>query len=141
MAETSAKQLGDIAITYNDKEAVRALWRAICQTDKLTVIIDHCAYTIGRIMRETSDQTLEDVGFDILNQSIETNSELIVDKFAYTIGEVILKTRKDQTKQRAWQFVNDQIISTNPLVREKYTYTKNRILNEQATNRRTDLRS
>lgn len=127
-AEASAKQLGDIALTHNDTEALRALWRAICQTNHLAVIVDHCVYTIGRVIWETPDQTLEDVGFDIINQSLETNAGLIIDKFAYIIGEIILRTTKDKTRRRAWQFVIDQAANTNTVVRDKYIYTKNRIV-------------
>lgn len=127
-AEASAKQLGNIALTHNNVEALWALWRVICQTNHLALIVDHCVHTIGRVVWETSDQTLEDAGFAIVNQSLETNVELIIDKFAYIIGEIILRTTKDKTRQRAWQFVIDQTANTNTVVRDKYIYTKNRIV-------------
>jgi len=125
--DAAAKRLGDIAIAYNIQEALLILWEAIQETHNLPAIIDACAYTIGRIIWETADLTLEEVGFDLLDKSVRTNSELIIDKFAYTVGQIILETGKDKTRQRACQFVNQHALSANPLVREKYTFTKNRI--------------
>lgn len=126
-ANTAAKGLGDIAIAYNNQEALLILWEVIHETPYLPAIIDACAYTIGRIIGQTADLTLEEMGFDLLDQSVRTNSELIVDKFAYIVGQIILETEKDKTRQRARQFVDRHALSANPLVREKYTFTKNRI--------------
>lgn len=126
-ADISARTLGDIAIEHEDREALLTLWEAICETKHLRAIIDPCAYTVGRIVRETLDPTLEDIGFDIFNRSVATGSEPIVDKFAYTVGEVALRARKGETKQRARKFVRDHASSTDPLVRRCYVYTEHRI--------------
>jgi hypothetical protein len=133
-ADISARTLGDIAIERKDRKALLALWEAICETNHLAAIIDPCAYTVGRIVWETLDPTLEDIGFDIFSKSIGTRSELIVDKFAYIVGEVVLRTRKDKTRQRARKFVNDHALSTDPLVRVRYVYTKDRITRRLADN-------
>lgn len=130
-ADALAKRLGDIAIMHGDEDAILALWKviskAIHEPRKLSAIIDPCAYSIGRIVWETSDPVVEDIGFDIFNKSIDTGSELIVDKIAFIIGEVILRTKKDGTRHRADQFVDMCASSDDPLIREKFSYTKNRI--------------
>ena len=123
----SARTLGDLAIQHHKREAIAALWEAICETKYLAIIIDPCAYTVGRIVWQTQDSVLEDIGFNIFNKSTMTKFELILDKFAYIVGEVFLKTGKGKTRQRAWNFINNQISSPDPSIATKYRYTKNRV--------------
>jgi hypothetical protein len=126
-ADTSARTLGDIAIKRKDQAALRALWEVICETSDLRAIIDPCAYTVGRVVRESPDSTLEDIGFDIFNNSVLARSEPIVDKFAYTVGEVALRATRSKTRQRAREFVRTHTSAADPLVRRCYVYTEHRI--------------
>lgn len=126
-ADLSARTLGDLAIAHKDKEAVLALWQAILDTNHLASIIDPCAYTVGRIVWEGADATLEDVAFDIFRQSTGTKTDLIVDKFAYVLGDVFLKAGRAATRQRARAFIDQHAASPDPMVRRRYSYTKNRI--------------
>ena len=126
-ADTSARRLGDIAIEHRDQAALLALWEAICETSDLRTIIDPCAYTVGRVVRESSDDTLEDISFGIFSNSVVSGSELIVDKFAYTIGEVALRAARSKTRQRSKEFIRVHASDTNPLVHRCYAYTQHRI--------------
>lgn len=126
-ADTSARRLGDIAIEHRDQAALLALWEAICETSDLRTIIDPCAYTVGRIVRESADAALEDIGFGIFSNSVTSESELIVDKSAYTVGEVTLRATRARTRQRSRDFVRVHASDTDPLVRRCYTYTERRI--------------
>jgi hypothetical protein len=126
-ADTSARTLGDIAIEQNDQEALLVLWEVICKTDHLRAIIDLCAYTVGRVVRESLDPTLEGIAFGIFQESVTTHSEPIVDKLAFTVGEVALRAKRVETRQRAREFVHTHSSDADPLVRRCYAYTKNRI--------------
>lgn len=128
-ADASAKRLGDVAIDENNKEAVNALWKVILETNNLPMIIDPCAFTIGKILWEPIEviKEIEDKCFDIFKESLN-KSTLIVQKFAYTVGEVVLKTRNDRIRQRAKEFINTQLSHSHFIVRDAYTYTKHRIL-------------
>ena len=126
-ADTSARTLGDIAIEHRAQVALLALWAAVCKTSDLRSIIDPCAYTVGRVVRESSDATLEDICFEIFSKSVVSGSELIVDKFAYTVGEVALRATSNKTRQRSREFVRVHASDTDPLVRRCYAYTERRI--------------
>jgi hypothetical protein len=126
-ADISARTLGDIAIGQKDQVALLVLWEVVCKTDHLRAIIDPCAYTVGRVARESLDPTLEDIGFDIFDKSVTANCEPIVDKFAFTVGEVALRAKRVETRQRAREFVHTHASGVDPLVRRCYAYTKNRI--------------
>lgn len=126
-ADNSARKLGDLAIETNDEQALLALWEAITETSHLRTIIDPCAWTIGRICRETQKPRLVDICFDIFAKSAETHREPVVDKISYTVGEVALRARNDRVKQRAREFVRHHANSLDPLVRRIYSHTKRRI--------------
>lgn len=135
----SARILGDIAIDYDRKDAASALWEAICQADSsLPLIVDDCAWTVGRILLETAFPSLEDYCFDILEWSTDREREpimnryfsVIVDKFAYTVKRVILEaeSEKDEIRKRACRFVDYKTSSRDPEVRAGYHYVRGEVL-------------
>ena len=126
-AEISARKLRDIAIRDGDEAAMDGLWDAAQRTKKPALVIAHCAYSLGRIMIKTSDPTLEERGFEILNESTKNESERIVDNLAYTAGEIALQANEERTRKRARDFIESKSSSRVNLVREKYAYTEERV--------------
>ncbi len=126
--DVSARKLGDIAILHNSEEAVNSLWDAIHKTENIYAIIDHCAFTIGRVVWEPQCPALEKVCFDILNKSAwKDESPIVVEKFFYTTGEIILRTTNSNIRQRAVKFVADKLSDFQKHIREYYRITRNRV--------------
>lgn len=80
-AQACAEKLGKIAIRSKDEEAIWGLWTGIQKTKKPINVTDHCAYYVGRIMIESVDSRMQKICWEILEESIKSNSEIIVDKF------------------------------------------------------------
>lgn len=136
-ADASTKLLGDIALEYEKEEAVHTLWTAIQNADdKLPRIVDHCAYTTGRIVLETTSPDFVEICFDIFEKSTDRKSVLvmdrffayILDKFAYTVGRVIRETENDEIRQRFCRFVDSKATGDDPVVRDKYDYVRKEVL-------------
>ncbi|NET38547.1 MAG: hypothetical protein F6K19_42230 [Cyanothece sp. SIO1E1] len=70
-AQACAEKLGKIAIRSKDEEAFWGLWIAIQKTKKPIYVTDHCAYYVGRVMIESVDSKMQEIGWKILNSSIK----------------------------------------------------------------------
>lgn len=128
--DASARQLGDIAIQYNSEQAVSSLWDAIHNTRNIHAIVDHCAFTIGRVVWEPEYPALEKVCFDIFDKSsLKDEAPIVAEKFSYTVGEVILRTANNNIRQLAVKVVTDKQSSPCIHIREYYRITRNRVYN------------
>ena len=125
--DACARALGALALEYNDCTALLALFEALCETRHPAELADPCAYTVGRVLRETTDPGLVDVGFDIFRRSTSTGVDVAVDKMAFTVAEVALRAKEEKTRQRAREFIHECTRSSDPVVRRCYTYSQHRI--------------
>jgi uncharacterized protein YwgA len=127
-AKVCAENLARIAIRNNDEDAILGIWTAANETIKPIISVDPCAYYIGKIIIETTNNKIEEIGFNIINESTTSNSKLIIDKFAYTAGQVVLLTNNTIRRNKMIDFIDKCANSTNGFVKSKYNYTKNRII-------------
>lgn len=127
-SDECAKRLGDIVLRSEDEFAMENIWKGTTSTKHPDIVIDHCSYTIGRIMQETQNPQIVKRGFEMLTESL-FSTEIIVDKFAYAAGEIALHAKNLEVKQKALEFIQANSTNANEIVKEKYSYTQNRVRN------------
>ncbi len=92
--DESAKELADIALVATDDislEIIDALWNCVKNNANNSDIVNQCAFSIGRIVREQSPVTKirrdKVIGYFI--ESSASDSETIIDCFAFTLGKIV----------------------------------------------------
>ena len=126
-APESANKLGQIAIRAKDEIAFLGLWEAAQKNQKPYSVVDHIVYYFGRVMIETDDERLKELGFDILVKSASSDSEIIIDKFAYCAGDIALESEDELLRKRLIQFIKKNCEGNAVLPKEKYSITKRRM--------------
>lgn len=125
----AAWKLGDIALKRNNETAMLALWESLSNTKAFQEIIDSCAYTIGRVITESKDKDIIDLGMSFFEKSISIRpiNNILIDKFAFAIGTVYLKTLNEDLKEKTFSFIKKNAKSQNKTISKPYKYTLARV--------------
>jgi hypothetical protein len=105
-ADKSAKVIGDIALYWNLKDAVRALENAAVRTISPEEVINPCLYTIGRIVweKEHPDQSLSRDCFRALGRLLKKGNKL-ASASAFTVGKILRKSTNMQIRRQIKIFI------------------------------------
>lgn len=108
--DLAARRLGDIVLRSNDEDAMWGLWIAV-QDTKDPEVIDHCAFTVGRVIIEPTDPDplIQKIVFEIIGMGIKSGSETIRDKFTYTINRIANNAKSESVKKQALQFIKNNL--------------------------------
>lgn len=127
--EESAKRLTEIVLARSDIDALEALWTSLLETESVPKIIDHCAWSIGKIICESRNSKVTDIALNYIFKSIESNSDLIIEKFAYTSYRVYTITNNKSISEKILSFIKSNVCSENQIVKRKYKYIINKHFN------------
>ncbi len=126
-AEFAAHLLYRMAVFSNNEEALQKLWEASQNTIRPYTILDHIVFYYTQIMLESNNKRIKELGFDILEKSIQEGKEAIVDKYSYAAGDLLLKSKDNEQRLQVANFVKKQLKSETHIVNFWYNQMKKRV--------------
>lgn len=121
--EESAKKITEITLNRNLFLGIEILWESIIETEKPTIVLDHCAWSVGKIALESQNKKIYQKSLEIIFDSVNSKSNLIIEKFAYTALRLYNTTKNKILKDELHNYINSNAYESKQSIFVKEIYT------------------